>query len=67
MQEISEDQVLNRLRAKVSYGKKIKDLADDFGVSAAFMSMVLAGKRPITEPMLKAIGVRRHTVYEAVE
>lgn len=62
--QITEKQVLDRLRAKINYQTKIKDLAAEFEVSPAFMSMVLAGKKPITGPMLAAVGVRRIEVYE---
>ena len=65
--QISEEQVLNRLRAKIGYDTKVKDLADQFEVSAAFMSMVLSGKRPATEPMLDAIGVRKTVIFETTE
>lgn len=63
MAEITKDQALDRLRAKISYDKKIKDLAKDFGVSSAFMSCVLSGKKSMTEKMLSAVGVRRVTTY----
>ena len=61
--ELNKEQVLNRLRARITYDFKIKDLANEFGVSAAFMSMVLGGKREMTGPMLDAIGVERHVYY----
>lgn len=67
MQEITQEQALNRLRAKVGYDKKVKDLAADFSVSAAFMSDVLSGKKGMTEPMLQAIGVTRRVTYETTE
>jgi hypothetical protein len=61
--EITEEQALNRLRARIAYGRRIKDLADQFQVSIQFMSAVLSGKKKMTEPMLKSIGVRRSIVY----
>lgn len=63
MAQITEEQALNRLRAKIRYGHKIKHLAESFGVSAAFMSTVLAGKKSMTGPMLAKIGVRRAVVF----
>jgi antitoxin component HigA of HigAB toxin-antitoxin module len=65
MAEITKNQALNRLRAKISYDKKIKDLAKDFGVSSPFMSAVLSGKKSMTEQMLNAVGVRRVVTYFA--
>lgn len=63
MREISEQDALERLRARISYGMRIKTLATKFGVSQAFMSMVLAGKKRMTEPMLRSIGVERKVTY----
>ena len=62
--QITEADALERLRAKVGYSVKIKDLAKTYGVSAPFMSRVLSGKDPMTEPMLKSIGVRRVVTFE---
>lgn len=67
MREITQEEALERLRAKVSYDCKIKDLAAQFGVSAAFMSCVLSGKKVMTEPMLESVGVRRRTTYFEVQ
>ena len=63
VREITEDEALERLRSKISYNCKIKDLAAEFGVTPAFMSMVLSGKRPITGAMLEAIGMGRRVIY----
>lgn len=67
MKEITEEQALNRLRAKVSYNVKIKDVAKEFGVSPAFMCSVMAGKDPMTENMQQEIGVERRIAYFATE
>ena len=67
MHEITKEQALNRLRDKVSYDKRIKDLARDFEVSAAFMSMVLAGKKPMNANMKQFIGVKTKTCYFLIE
>ena len=67
--ELNKEQVLNRLRARITYDFKIKDLANEFGVSAAFMSMVLGGKREMQDarcecrtrgglPLLRRLGQR---------
>lgn len=62
--QITEEQARDRLKAKIGYSMKVKDLAVEFGVSSPFMSMVLAGKRDMTEPMLKAIDVTKITTFE---
>ena len=62
--QITEAEALQKLRDKVSYSTKIKHLAEGCGVSAAFMSMVLSGNKPMTEPMLKSIGVRKVVIFE---
>lgn len=67
MSEISEHDALERLRARISYGMRIKALAEEFGVSQAFMSMVLAGQKRMTGPMLKSIGVERRVTYWTTE
>ncbi|MEM0990862.1 MAG: hypothetical protein AAGK00_18495 [Pseudomonadota bacterium] len=64
---LTREQVLELLRAKVSYGTKIKDLAAEFEVSAAFMSSVLAGKKTPNGQMLASIGVRRIEVFEMID
>lgn len=63
MQEISEQDALERLRSRVSYGKPATALAGEFGVSQAFMSAVLSGKKRMTDPMLKSIGIERRVTY----
>ena len=65
--QITEDQALKRLRAKKTWGVTLADLGEEFGVSAQFISQVMSGKKPMTEPMLKAIGVTRRTVYETTD
>lgn len=63
MKEITEQEALELLRSQVSYGKRITHLAKELGVSQAFMSMVLAGQKRMTDPILKSIGVERRTTY----
>lgn len=67
MHEITQEQALNRFRAKKTYGVTLKDIAGEFGVSTAFVSAVMSGEKPMTEPMLKAVGVTKRTVFEATE
>lgn len=65
--QINEDEVRNRLKGKIGYDVKVKDLAKEFSVSPAFMSMVLAGKRDLTEPMLTSVGVKKVITFEILE
>ena len=67
MQQITEEQALERLRAKKTYGVTLADLSAEFGVSAQFVGQVLAGSKPMTDAMLDSIGVTRRTIYEAQE
>ena len=67
MQEITEEQALERLRAKKIYGGTLADLGAEFCVSAQFVCQVLAGSKPMTKAMLASIGVTRRTIYEAQE
>lgn len=64
---LTEKEVLQRLRNMVRYEVKIKDLAVKFNVSAAFMSMVLSGKKPITEPMLKHLCVEKIITFRQTQ
>lgn len=65
--EIAESDALALLRARVTYRFNISNLADEFDVSVSFMSAVLQGKKRMTEPMLKAVGVERRTIYRMVK
>lgn len=46
-----------------SYRKASKRL----GYSAPFLGLMVAGKRPIPEPLLLAVGVKRVSHYEEVQ
>ena len=67
MQEITEEQALERLRDKKTYGVTLADLGAEFGVSKQFVGQVLKGSKPMTKAMLASIGVTRRTIYEAQE
>ena len=67
MKEISEQEVLERLRARKPYGTLLKNLAAEFDVSVAFMSAVLLGQKRIPDRMLRAIGVERKVAYYLVK
>lgn len=60
---LADDDVVARLRALVPPGEPQSVLAKRFGVSTAFVSAVLSGKKKPTGPMLDAIGVERVQVY----
>jgi hypothetical protein len=65
--EITEEEALDRLRSRLGYRYSQKDMAEEFGVSAAFMSAVITGKSNIPDYMLSAIGVERKVVYRVIE
>ena len=64
MPEITQEEALDLLRAKKTYGVRLKDIAGEFGVSTAFVSAVLAGEKAMTDAMLASVGVSRRTIYE---
>lgn len=61
--EILATEALGILRGRIGYHTKIGDLAQEFGISDAFMSMVLSGKKRPTDAMLASIGIERKKVY----
>lgn len=61
--EITERDALERLRSRIRYEFKATDMAAEFGVSDAFMSAVLAGKKRPTDTMLRSVGIFRRVAY----
>ncbi len=61
--KITEEEALHELRSLIDYETNITKLAKHFAVSVAFMSMVLKGRKKITNPMLSEIGVQRCVEY----
>lgn len=45
---------LDHLRGRISYGFRVKDLAEEFGVTVQVMSSILSGRRKMTKQMLSA-------------
>ena len=64
---VSEGEALARLRALKPYGVTCQDLGERFGVSAAFVSSVLLGKKRPNAVMLEAVGLRRAEVFMETE
>lgn len=60
---LSEEEVLERLRALVTYNRKQADIAKQCGVSRAFLSAVLKGKKKPSQAILSLINVERVTAY----
>lgn len=57
------DEVRRRLRIAIYADGNQKDFAARMGVSPAFVSAVLAGRKSPTPAMLALIGARRVAVY----
>ena len=61
---LSEEEALERLRAMITYDRKQGDLAEELGVSRAYVSAVLTGKKAPSDKMLALAGlVRRVEIY----
>lgn len=61
------DGVRKRLRLKMALdGHKLKQVADCLGVSVAFVSAVLSGRKEPSEKICEYVGVRRVVVYERI-
>lgn len=65
--QISENEVLEKLRSLVNLTFTRSHMAERFGVSYQTVCAVLNGTRTPNDDMLKAIGVRRTTIYETIE
>ena len=67
LETVNENEALKRLRDRITYDFNQSDLAEEFGVSRAFMSQVLLGHKPPTEKMMASVGIEKKTVFvEAV-
>jgi predicted transcriptional regulator len=62
-ERITEDAALDLLKGWIAYDFTQAELAQEFGVTPAFMSAVLKGKKRMTAPMLAFVGVRREVCY----
>lgn len=59
METFNKTDVLTMLRSHISYEESQKDLAREMGVSEAYVSLVLAGKREPGPKVLKFLGLRQ--------
>lgn len=59
METFNKNDVLTMLRGFISYEDSQKDLAREMGVSEAYVSLVLAGKRQPGPKVLKFLGLRQ--------
>lgn len=67
MAEVTYENVLGRLRARITYDIKASDLAREYGVSASYMSQVLKGTKAMNGAMLKSVGVVLSHGYQEIE
>lgn len=65
--ELTEAQVLERLRGLVTRERKQCVIAAELGVSDTYVCNVLAGRRKPSPEFLALIGVTKRTVYEGVK
>lgn len=64
MQAMNRDKLLARLRRLCDQSSQ-KNIADEFAVSQAYLSDVLAGRREPGPAILKGMGLERETVYRS--
>ncbi|GGB00038.1 hypothetical protein GCM10011491_30340 [Brucella endophytica] len=67
MTGIPENEVIDRLRALVTYNRKQSDIARECGVSSAFVSEVLKGRKKPSDAILSLIKVERVIIYREVK
>lgn len=67
MSGISEDQLREQIRAMIGFqGERrvyAQDIADKCGVSKAYLSDVLNGRRGIADKLANALGYVRHVTF----
>jgi transcriptional regulator with XRE-family HTH domain len=66
MTTITEEQVLEMLRSKITYSYKQSDLAADLGVTTGYVSMLMTGKTKPSAKILKYLGLRRAFYIEPI-
>lgn len=52
----SEAEIVEQLRARISFVFKQKDLAAELSISQAYVSAILIGNRPLPARILKKLG-----------
>jgi hypothetical protein len=64
---VSEDELMEILR-KVTENRQLSAWAKTHAFSAPFISLVLAGERPLSERVCRALGYqRKDAVYERID
>lgn len=61
---MTEQEVIERLRAAIEQAGSQQAFADAFGFTAGYVSDVLRGKRDLADRILAAIGVERVVTYQ---
>jgi DNA-binding transcriptional regulator YdaS (Cro superfamily) len=64
--DITTADVYGRIRNTVRAAGSQRAFAKQLGVSEAFISAVISGVRPPTEPILRAVKLKRVVKYEEV-
>lgn len=66
MEVYTEDQMRAKLREQCS-GDRQRFVADELGMSQSSISLVLAGKRGVSDAVAMKMGFKRSVVYTPVE
>lgn len=59
MVSMNQNQVIARVRGEVERAGSIRALAREWGVTHAYLCMVLSGKKPPGDKVLKLLGLRK--------
>lgn len=62
-EEITQEEILEIIREMAKKWDTQRELADQLGVSAAYMSDILAGIRPVSDGVARRLGYRRIVKY----
>lgn len=62
--QLTESEVLARLADRVRDAGSLRQLGLRWNVGGNYIGQVLAGNRPVTEAILRGLGLRRIVVYE---
>lgn len=60
---LTEDEVRQMLKDRVAEKGSMRSVAEELGVSISYISMVCAGRKGISAPILDMLGLEAETVY----
>lgn len=59
IESVTEDGILTMLKGKIGYDYSRSDMAKDVGVSPAFVTEVLAGRKGVTQKFLDYLEIEK--------